>query len=113
MGTTKDVSAFERGLVVGGRTLRFECVRNCNVVALFTLPVCIKNVPLPKGHPDNLTQLWEALESTWASIPVECFQQLVEFMPQHIEAVLRTKEGDIPNIWYKLCTVPSEIIHTP
>jgi hypothetical protein len=29
------------------------------------------NGPPPKGHPANLTQLWEALESTWASIPVE------------------------------------------
>ncbi|KAM9489943.1 E3 ubiquitin-protein ligase TRIM47-like isoform 1-T1 [Salvelinus alpinus] len=25
----------------------------------------------PKGHPANLTQLWEALESTWTSIPEE------------------------------------------
>ena len=43
-------------------------------------PVCIKNGPPPKGHPANLTQLWEALESTWASIPVERFQHLVESM---------------------------------
>ena len=35
--------------------------------------VCIKNGPPPKGHPANLTQLWEALKSTWASIPVERF----------------------------------------
>ena len=27
-------------------------------------PVCIKNGPPLKGHPANLTQLWEALEST-------------------------------------------------
>jgi hypothetical protein len=39
-----------------------------------------------------LTQLWEALESTWASIFVECFRHLVESMPQQIEAVLRAKE---------------------
>ena len=41
-------------------------------------PVCIKNGPPPKGHPANLTQLWEALESTWASIPVELFRHLVD-----------------------------------
>ena len=39
--------------------------------------VSIKNGPPPKGHPANLTQLWEALESTWASIPVDRFRQLV------------------------------------
>uniref|UniRef100_A0A4W5PC85 Plexin-B1 n=1 Tax=Hucho hucho TaxID=62062 RepID=A0A4W5PC85_9TELE len=33
-----------------------------------------KNGPPPKGHPANLTQLWEALESKSASIPV-CGQQ--------------------------------------
>ena len=54
-------------------------------------PVCIKNGPLPKGHLDKLTQLWEALESTWASIPVEHFRHLVESRPRQIEAVLKTK----------------------
>ena len=56
-------------------------------------PVCIKNGPPPKGHPANLTQLWEALESTWASIPVERFRHLVESMPRQIEAVLKGKKG--------------------
>ena len=56
-------------------------------------PVCIKNGPPPKEHPANLTQLWEALESTWASIPVECFQHLVESMRRQIETVLRAKGG--------------------
>ena len=40
--------------------------------------ICIKNGPPPKGHPANLTQLWEALESTRASIPVERFRLIVE-----------------------------------
>ena len=44
-------------------------------------PMCIKNGPPPKGHPANLTQLWETLESTWASIPVERFRILAESMP--------------------------------
>ena len=42
----------------------------------------------PKGHLANLTQLWEALKSTWASIPVEHFWHLVYSMSQRIEAVL-------------------------
>ena len=73
MGKTKDLSAFEQGMLLGAR---FECVKNCNPAGFLhahQLPVCIKNGPPPKGHPDNLTQLWEALESTWASIPVEHF----------------------------------------
>jgi hypothetical protein len=56
-------------------------------------PVCLKNGLPPKVHPANLTQLWEALESTWASIPVERFRNLVESMPRRIEAVLRAKGG--------------------
>uniref|UniRef100_A0A8L0DNZ2 Ig-like domain-containing protein n=1 Tax=Oncorhynchus mykiss TaxID=8022 RepID=A0A8L0DNZ2_ONCMY len=35
--------------------------------------IYISVCPPPNGHPANLTKLWEALESTWASIPVECF----------------------------------------
>ena len=33
------------------------------------VPVCIDNGPPSKRHPTNLTQLWEALESTCASMP--------------------------------------------
>ena len=51
----------------------FECVKNCNAAGFFTL----KNGPPPKGHPANLTQMWETLESSWASIPVERFRHLV------------------------------------
>jgi hypothetical protein len=46
----------------------------------------------------QLTQLWEALESTWASIPVKCFRHLVQSMPRRIEAVLRAKAGVQLNI---------------
>ena len=50
----------------------------CWVFHTQQFPVCIKNGPPPKGHPANFTQLWEALESTWASIHVERFLHLVE-----------------------------------
>jgi hypothetical protein len=30
--------------------------------------LCIKNAPPPKGHPANLTQPWDALESSWANM---------------------------------------------
>ena len=90
-GKTKDVSAFEWGIVVGAR------LTSLSVSIIFfhiqKFPVCIKNGPPPKGHQANITQLWEALASTWVSIPVECFRHLVESMPQRIEAVLRTKGG--------------------
>jgi hypothetical protein len=60
MGKTKDCLAFERGMEVGAK---LTCVRGSRTA---TFPVCIENGPPPKGHPANLTQLWEALESTWA-----------------------------------------------
>ena len=67
------------------------------------------NGPPPKVHPANFTQLWEVLESTWASIPVELFthlvestwasipverfQHLVESKHQQFKAVLREQGG--------------------
>ena len=78
-------------MVVGGRRTGLSSLRSamllrfsCSTVSY----VCINNGPPCKGHPANLTQLWEALEST-----VERFRHLVEFMPQRNEAVLRAKEG--------------------
>ena len=83
MGRTPYSSAFERGRVVGARrTGLCQELQRCWVFHAQQLPVCIKNGPPPKGHPANWTQLWEALESTWASIPVERFQHLVESMPR-------------------------------
>jgi hypothetical protein len=62
---------------------RFECqeLQRCWVFHAQQFPVCIKNGPPPKGHRANLTQQWEELESTWASIPVEHFRHLGESMP--------------------------------
>ena len=75
MGKTKYLSAFERGLVVGARhTGLCQKLQRCWVFYAQQFPVCIKNGPPPKGHPANLTQLCEALEATWASIPVERFR---------------------------------------
>jgi hypothetical protein len=74
MGKTKYQSAFEQGMVVGARrTGLCQELQRCWVFHTQQFPVSIKNGPLPKGHPVNLTQLWEALGSTWASIPVEQF----------------------------------------
>ena len=72
-------------------------VKNSNTAEFFTLNsfLCVSRIvhPPPKGQIANLTQLWEALESTWTSIPVESIRHLVEFMPRRIEAVLRAKGG--------------------
>ena len=95
MGKTKDLSAFERGMVVGARHTGLGQER-CWGFHTQQFPVCIKNGPPVKGHPAILTQLWEALESTWSSISVERFLHLVESMPGRIEAVLRGKGGATP-----------------
>ena len=74
MDKTKYLSAFEQRMVVGAmHTDLCQELQRCWVFNAKKLPVCIKNGPPPKAHPGNLTQLWEALESTWASIPVERF----------------------------------------
>jgi hypothetical protein len=83
MCKTKDLSAFGWGMVVGARLSGLSVSRTTMQLGFLRStvvgPVCIKNGPPPKGYPANLTQLWGALESTWASIPVECFRHLVEF----------------------------------
>ena len=49
MGKTKNLSAFEWGIVVGAR--KFKCVKNCNAAGFITqlFPVCIR-------HPANFTK---------------------------------------------------------
>jgi hypothetical protein len=75
-----NISAFERLMVVGARrTSLCQELQSCWVFHAQYL--CIKNGSPSKGHPANLVQLWEALESTWAGIPVESFQHLIESMP--------------------------------
>ncbi len=44
-------------------------------------------------QPTNLQQLRDAIMSIWTKISEECFQHLVESMPQIIKAVLKTKVG--------------------
>ena len=76
----KYLNVLEWGMVVAVRHTGLSV--NCNSTGFFTLKFSrIKNGPTPKGHPSSLRQLWEALESTWASFPVECFWHLVEFKP--------------------------------
>ncbi len=41
----------------------------------------------------NLQQLRDAIKSIWTKISEECFQHLVESMPQRIKAVLKAKGG--------------------
>ena len=56
-------------MVVDARhTVLCQELQRCWVFHAQQFPVCIKI-----GPPANLTQLWEALESTWVSIPVERF----------------------------------------
>ncbi len=43
-------------------------------------------------QPTNLQQLRDAIMLIWTKISEECFQHLVESMPQRIKAVLKAKE---------------------
>ncbi len=42
-------------------------------------------------QPTNLQQLRDAIISIWTKISEECFQHLVESIPQGIKAVLKAK----------------------
>ena len=69
-----------RGMVVGARHTGW-CQERQRCWVFHAQPFPVKNGPPPKGHPANLTQLWQAFGSTLARIPVERFQHLVEFIP--------------------------------
>jgi hypothetical protein len=47
-------------------------------------PVCIKNGPPPKGHPANLIQLWEALESTLNLALCEFVKATVSYLGKEV-----------------------------
>jgi hypothetical protein len=67
MGKAKYRSAFEQGSVEGAKRTGLSDSRTATLLGFFyaeQFPVCIENGPPPKGHPANLAQLWEALEST-------------------------------------------------
>jgi hypothetical protein len=90
VGKKKDLRVFEQGMGSRCQLHRFVS-RTVTLLGFSRLTVsCVyQEGPPPKRHPANLTQLWEALESTRASIPVE---HLVESFSQR-EAVLRAKKG--------------------
>jgi hypothetical protein len=72
-------------MVVGARgTSLCQELQLCWVFHAQQFPVCIKNGPPPKGRPANLTQLWEALESTWAIITVNVlYTHVLYSVPVH------------------------------
>ena len=88
------IAFFQQGMVVGAMLIGL-CweLQRCWGFQAQQFPVCIENGPPPKGHPAYFTQPWEALESTSASSPMECFRHLVESMPRQTEAVLRAEGG--------------------
>ncbi|GFU13288.1 hypothetical protein TNCV_3842971 [Trichonephila clavipes] len=51
-----------------------------------------------KGHhtiPMNFTELWTELANIWQVIAVEHFQKLVESMPHHVAAVIKTRGAQL------------------
>jgi hypothetical protein len=88
---------------------RFECVKNCNADGFFKLnsfPCVSRMVHHPKDIQKSW-ELWKALESIWASIPVAHFLHLVESMPWWIEAVLRANvmQFNIRKVFLMFCTL--------
>ena len=82
-------------------------LQRCWVFHAQQFPVCIKNGPPLTGHQANLTQLWEALESTWASISMEHVQYLVESMPNDLRLFWGQKgvQLNIRKVFLMFCTL--------
>ena len=92
-------------MVVGACRTGLSVSRTATLLGFSTqFPVGIKNGPPPKGHPANLTQLWEALESTWASSPVECFRHPVVHA-RVIETVAKGVQLNIRMVFLMFCTL--------
>ncbi len=60
-------------------------------------------------QPTNLQQLCDAIMSIWTKISEECFQHLVESMPQRIKAVLKAKRGSNPVLAMYLIKWPASV----
>lgn len=43
------------------------------------------------AKPSNIRELWDAVQNTWRSIPVERCQRLVESMPRRMHAGIKNK----------------------
>ena len=44
-------------------------------------------------HPRTTADLWAAVQTAWASIPVDLVQTLVDSLPRRVEAIRRAKGG--------------------
>ena len=72
MGQTKDLSAFERGMVVGARHTGLSVSRTATLPG-FSRSTVSRVCQGWSTTQSTSRQLCEALESTWASIPMELF----------------------------------------
>jgi hypothetical protein len=62
-------------------TIHFVCITHDNSLVHKARSIQKWLVEIGVEELENLTQMWEALESTWASVPVEHLRHLVESMP--------------------------------
>jgi hypothetical protein len=71
MGKTKYLKCLWTGYCSRCQAHQFECINNLNAAGFFMLNSfpCVSIIFHP---PRTSSQLWEVLESTWTSIPVEC-----------------------------------------
>jgi hypothetical protein len=86
-------SAFERGMVVGARHTGFRVSRTVTLQGFSHSTVSCLYQEWSTTQKTYSQLDTTALESTWASIPGECFRHLVESMHRRIEAVSREKGG--------------------
>ena len=89
MSKTKDLSAFEWGMVVGARRTGLSVSRNPTLLSFSrsTFSHVYQEWSTTQRTSSRLGTIVGSLESTWASIPVERFRHHVESMPRRSEGV--------------------------
>ena len=81
MGKAKYLSAFERGMVVGDRCTGLSVSRTAMLLGFPRSTASRVYQQWSTNQRTSSQQLWEALESTRVSIPVECFPHHVAHAP--------------------------------
>ena len=113
MGKTKDLSAFERGMVVGAMRTGLSMSRTATLLGFSHSTVsCVYQEWYTAQRTSS--QLDTTVGSIGVNIRVECFWHLVESMPQQMEVVLRAKGGAKKDCYLKcVCLRRTDDIQSP
>jgi hypothetical protein len=92
-GQDKDLSALERGMIIGARRPGLSMLRTTTLQGFShsTVSGVYQEWSTTRRTSSQLDTTVGSIGVSWSSVPMERFQHLVESMPQQIETVLRSK----------------------